>query len=116
MMLKKCAHELSNYTKSSKSRRHIIIAGCCYICSCTSNRTDDSKSGGHFSNALQLNWAPQLQQCMQLKQPEPLIPSGVSSQDIDARFIDAMALTDDKKATGKPADASNLESLKKIKR
>ena len=53
---------------------------------------------------------------MQLKQPEPLIPSGVSSQDIDARFIDAMALTDDKKATGKPADASNLESLKKTKR
>ena len=85
------------------------------MCSCTSNRTDDSKSGGHFSNALQLNWAPQLQQCMQLKQPEPLIPSGVSSQDIDARFIDAMALTDDKKATGKPADASNLESLKKHK-
>ena len=33
-----------------------------------------------------------------------------------ARFIDAMALTDDKKATGKPADASNLESLKKTKR
>ena len=32
-----------------------------------------------------------------------------------ARFIDAMALTDDKKATGKPADASNLESLKKPK-
>ena len=32
------------------------------------------------------------------------------------RFIDAMALTDDKKATGKPADASNLESLKKTKR
>ena len=81
-----------------------------------SNSTDDSKSGGHFSNALQLNWAPQLQQCMQLKQPEPLIPSGVSSQDIDARFIDAMALTDDKKATGKPADASNLESLKKTQR
>ena len=38
-----------------------------------------------------------------------------SSEDIDARFIDAMALTDDKKATGKPADASNLETSQMTK-